>query len=117
MKLDKLFIGNIYTLNKKGFVYGPSPFPISRSNTFYDTSFKKRTILYKKTDKTFIDLCIEDNNVELKNSTNIYSVEINEDFVMIDDSLISFKDELLKHNIQKNHISKRFVKKLTRKIK
>ena len=117
MKADKLFVGDIYTLNKDNFEYGPHFAPLSLSRTTYDISFKKRTLLYKKTEHTFIDLSLTDKNTELKNSDNISDVKINEDFVMIDDNLISFENILLKNNVKKKHLSKGFINKLTQNLK
>ena len=92
MKLNKLFIGNIYTLKNVHQKYGPYFAPLSLSNTTYDINFKKCTLLYKKTNDTFIDLSIEDTKSELKNSNNLTDLKINEDFVIIDDNLISFEN-------------------------
>ncbi|MBQ2946525.1 MAG: hypothetical protein IJE04_01565 [Bacilli bacterium] len=117
MKLNKLFIGDIYTLNKSNLNYGPHFAPLSLSNTTYDISFKKRTLLYKRENDTFIDLFIEDSKKELKDSKNIIDVKINEDFVMIDNNLISFENVLLENNIKRKNVSKCFVKKLVRKFK
>ena len=48
------------------------------------------------------------------NVNNIDYVKIDEDFVMIDDSLISFEKFLLENNIKRKRVSKNFVKKLTK---
>ena len=117
MKINKLFIGNIYTLNNSNLKYGPSFAPLSLSSTTYDISFKKRTLLYKRENDTFIDLFIENDKKELKDSNNIIDVKINEDFVMMDNNLISFENVLLEKNIKRKNISKNFVKKLVRGFK
>ena len=117
MKLKKLFIGDVYTLNKSNLNYGPHFAPLSLSSTTHDISFKKRTLLYKKENDTFIDLFLENDKNELKNSNNIMDVKINEDFVMIDDNLISFENVLLENNIKRKNISKSFVKKLAKEFK
>lgn len=117
MKINKLFIGNIYTLNNSNLKYGPSFAPLSLSSTTYDISFKKRTLLYKRENDTFIDLFIENDKKELKDSNNIIDVKINEDFVMMDNNLISFENVLLEKNIKRKNISKNFVKKLVREFK
>ena len=44
-------------------------------------------------------------------------VKINENFVMIDDNLISFENVLLENNIKRKNISKSFVKKLAKEFK
>ena len=90
MKSNKLFIGNIYTLNKFNLKYYLYFAPLSLSCTTYNISFKNRTLLYKKTNATFIDLFIKNNKLELKNN-NITDIKTNEDFVMIDDNFIFLK--------------------------
>lgn len=60
---------------------------------------------------------MQDTKSELKNSNNITDIKLNEDFVMIDDNLISFENILLEKNIKRKHVSKRFVKKLVKEFK
>ena len=117
MKLKKLFIGHVYTLNKSNLNYGPHFAPLSLSSTTHDIIFKKCTLLYKKENDTFIDLFLENDKKELKNSNNIMDIKINDDFVMIDENLISFENVLLKNSIKRKNISKRVVKKLIRNFK
>lgn len=112
MKLNKLFIGDIYTFNKEKLVYGPYYAPLSLSSTVYNINFKKRTLLYKKTDYTYVDLSIKNNKTEIKSSDNISDVKMNEDFVMVDDNLISIEKLLLEKNIKRKFTSKKRVKKL-----
>lgn len=112
MKLNKLFIGDIYTLNKSNLKYGPHFAPLSLSSTTYYTSFKKRTLLYKKENGTFIDLSMKDTKIEIKDSEHITDVKEDENFVMVDDKLISFENVLLENNIKRKHVRKSLVKKL-----
>ena len=50
---------------------------------------------------------MQDTKSELKNSNNITNIKLNEDFVMIDNNLISFENILLEKNIKRKHVSKR----------
>ena len=116
MKLSRLFIGDIFTLNKINFEYGPYFAPLSLSKTIYDIKFKKKTLLYKTDNYTFVDLC-SDNSIKIKNSNIINQVNENEDFVMINYNLICFENELLNKDIKKKYISKCFVRKMVKKVK
>lgn len=60
---------------------------------------------------------MQDTKSELKNSNNITNIKLNEDFIMIDDNLISFENILLEKNIKRKHVSKKFVKKLVKEFK
>lgn len=106
MRVDKLFVGNIYSLDNKKLNYGPNYAPLSLATFTYDISFKRRTLLYKKGDSIFVDLLVTDDNANIKGSNDISNVKTNEDFVMIDDNFVSYEK-----NIKRKYISKRIIKK------
>ena len=116
MRVDKLFVGDIYSLDSKKLNYGPNYSPLSLATFTYDISFKRRTLLYKKGDSIFVDLLVTDDNANIKGSNDISNVKTNEDFVMIDDNFVSYEKNLLEKNIKRKYISKRIIKKY-KKIK
>lgn len=111
MRVDKLFVGDIYSLDSKKLNYGPNYAPLSLATFTYDISFKRRTLLYKKGDSIFVDLLVTDDNANIKGSNDISNVKTNEDFVMIDDNFVSYEKNLLEKNIKRKYISKRIIKK------